>query len=121
MSSAPKLDQALTACLISPNVSDSNLEPANVVDVISDGAKAIRYAAKHLGKEDASDPMGAIEFLARETHDASERIADGLSAIAGALEQVAEAIITLAPQERTSDERDKPGHAGQTGTFVPRA
>jgi ABC-type transporter Mla subunit MlaD len=40
---------AIRASLISPNVSDSNWEPANVVDVIDDLAGAIRGAGERIG------------------------------------------------------------------------
>jgi hypothetical protein len=40
-----ELARVIQAVLSSPNVADSNLEVANVVDVIDDLAKSIRYAA----------------------------------------------------------------------------
>lgn len=40
------LANAILNCLISPNVSDSNLEPANVVDVINRLASSIFELAR---------------------------------------------------------------------------
>lgn len=40
-----ELARVIQAVLSSPNVADSNLEVANVVDVIDDLARSIRYAA----------------------------------------------------------------------------
>jgi hypothetical protein len=58
--------EALRATLISPNVSDSNWEPANVVDVLHDLGNAVE---KHGG-----------------------RVATGLESVASAIRDLAEAI-----------------------------
>jgi hypothetical protein len=55
-------------------------------------AESIRYAANVLGTGNASTPMGAMELLAKETMDGSERIAAALLSISEALEGVASAI-----------------------------
>ncbi len=41
----PELEQALRAVFWSPNVADSNLEPANLVDVLDRLARAIARLA----------------------------------------------------------------------------
>jgi hypothetical protein len=55
-------------------------------------AKAIKYAANVLGTNDATPPMGAIEMLALESKEGSERIAGALSEIASALGDIALAL-----------------------------
>ena len=55
-------------------------------------ADAVRYAAQTLGTNQAATPMGAMELLAMESKEGSERIAAALSAIADSLEGVANAI-----------------------------
>lgn len=45
---------------------------------------------KYLGTGDAGTTMGAIEYLAKETKEASERIAEGLHAIAEAIQYTKE-------------------------------
>lgn len=80
------LADAIRDTLTSPNVSDRNMEPANLVDVLDDIARAIRYTAKHLGTGDAATQMGALEVLAKEVKEGSERVAGGLHAIAEAIE-----------------------------------
>jgi len=80
-----ELAAAIRDTLSSPNVADRNGENANMVDVLDDIARAIRFGAKHLGTKDAASPMGAIEFLAKEVKEGSERVAEGLHAIAEAI------------------------------------
>lgn len=77
---------ALRDTFISPNEADSNLEPANVVDGLFAIARAIRFAGKHLGKEDATDPQGAIEFLAGCVKDGADAVACSLASLAQAVE-----------------------------------
>jgi hypothetical protein len=55
-------------------------------------AESIRYAANVLGTGNAATPMGALELLAKETLDGTERIAAALLSISEALEGVASAI-----------------------------
>ena len=43
--------EAILAAFVSPNVPDFNLEAANVVDVIADLAKSIRYAGELIGEK----------------------------------------------------------------------
>lgn len=65
--------------LVSPNETDSNLEPANVVDGLFAIARAlgrVANALEKLGTANASTPMGAIEMLALEIKNGFERMAD---------------------------------------------
>ena len=78
-------EQALRDTLISPNVPDSNLEPANVVDVIAGAGLNIARAIKRLGTNDAGTNMGAIEVLSNEIKEGSERIANALESVAQAI------------------------------------
>lgn len=48
MSKDREIADALRACLISPNVPDSNLEPANPVDVIAGAGHNIANALKRI-------------------------------------------------------------------------
>ena len=54
------LTEALARVFISPNVSDSNGESANLVDTTAELARAIRWAAQKLGTGTANTPMGAL-------------------------------------------------------------
>ena len=46
---------------------------------IADGLFAIAEALNNLGTANASTPMGAIEMLAKEVRDGSDRLASALS------------------------------------------
>jgi len=73
-----KLADAIELTLISPNETDVNLEPANVVDGLFFIGRAIEQVARSLsdlGTAGASTPMGAIEVLALELKTAAELIA----------------------------------------------
>jgi hypothetical protein len=103
---------ALRETLISPNVSDSNMEPANVVDALDGGLHAIARQIKWLGGGDNSDPRGAIEFLAVELKEGLELIAASnlpevidrsSTEISVSLDRIAEAITKLS--ETVSDMR----------------
>jgi hypothetical protein len=72
---------ALLATLISPNVSDSNLEPANLVDVGDRLADAL-WQLVRTGKPEA---VGTIEHLAHSMTEGTHAIADALYAIATAI------------------------------------
>lgn len=72
---------ALSDCLMSPNESDRNLEPANVVDGLFAIARAVDRLANaihKLGTADAATPMGAIETHNIAVRDAAERIAEAI-------------------------------------------
>lgn len=80
-----EIASALRDTLISPNVCDSNLESANVVDALDDGLGRIARALRLLGNADASTPLGALEAHGQCILTASETIA-------GAIRELAEAI-----------------------------
>jgi hypothetical protein len=85
--------QSLRDAFQSPNVLDSNMEEANVVDVIAQVASAIRFAAKHLGNGNASTGgFGAIEGHAMMVRDAGREINYGLDAVAASIDGLAEAV-----------------------------
>ena len=93
MASKPARDQladAVRETLISPNVADSNLEPANVVDVIANGANglfSIAEALQRLGNADASTPMGGLEALGASIKNAGAKLAGSLDNIADAIRE----------------------------------
>lgn len=73
----------LVECLISPNESDRNMEPANVVDglfAIARGLQAVAKAIHALGTNNAAYPEGgqpgAIELLAKEVRDGFAQISN---------------------------------------------
>ena len=87
-----QLSETLQNVLTSPNVADSNLEPANLVDVIDDVARSIRSGLKWLGNGDASTHFGAIEGHGMAILDAATKIENGLDGIASAIHELATAI-----------------------------
>lgn len=87
-----RVADALLETLISPNVCDSNLEAANVVDALDGIGRAIRHGLKWLGTGDAATPMGAIEAHGSMVIEAAEKVEAGLESIARALDGLAEAI-----------------------------
>ena len=60
-------------------------EPEDVIDSISDVAKAIRVVAKDLGLGNAGTEMGAIEFHAVTIKEAAEAIASAIRDLAQAI------------------------------------
>lgn len=85
-----EIANALRDCLISPNVLDSNLEAANVVDAIAHlagGVKNVDKALRYLGTNDTATPMGALELHAKAVLDSAERIAIALHAVADAIRE----------------------------------
>jgi hypothetical protein len=84
--SRPSLtDDGLRAAFISPNVADSNLEPANVVDVIDKLAVYVKAALTS-----PRPPYG--DGQASNVVDVLGGVADGLREIAYALHEIAEAV-----------------------------
>ncbi len=78
----PLID-ALHSCFISPNVADSNLEAANLVDVIQNVARALH----NLGNSDAATRMGAIEAHGKAVYDGAELIAGAINNLAEAIRE----------------------------------
>jgi hypothetical protein len=83
--------QAIVHTLESPNVADSNLEPANVVDVIDHLSRSARRIADAItpnitgGKDEAG---GHVESLT----EAVMGMTNGLCRIASSIESLAEAV-----------------------------
>lgn len=85
-----QLASAIRETLISPNIPDSNLEPANVVDVIANGANglfSIAESLQRLGNADASTPMGGLEALGASIKNAGTKLAGSLDNIADAIRE----------------------------------
>lgn len=76
---------ALMDALISSNNGDSTFDTVNLVDGLVTGLGRIATALKYLGLADAATPFGAIEALCMEMKESSQRIANGLEAIAEAI------------------------------------
>lgn len=78
-------NETLRACFISPNVSDSNWEPANMVDAIDALGSSVERAARSLGNADACTPMGGLEALGKQIGETGELVADALNNVAAAI------------------------------------
>ena len=83
-----EIGNALFGVFTSPNVSDSNYEAANMVDVIDRLGHQIQNAAKWLGNGDASTHMGALEAHGKA-------VLEGCTAVASAISDLAEAVRQL--------------------------
>jgi len=79
--------EALRDVFQSPNVSDNNFEIANVVDALDSVARAMVFAAKHLGNGDASTQWGALEAHGKAMLDAAETVGSGLHDLADAVRE----------------------------------
>ncbi len=82
---------AIVETLRSPNVSDSNFEPANVVDVLNhlgNGAHRIATAITPIAAAGTNASGGHIESLT----EAVMGISDGLCAISESINHLAEAV-----------------------------
>jgi hypothetical protein len=75
--------QAITAALISPNVSDANLEAANLVDV----GDRMGDALWKLARTDDPKVVGTIEAHGQAMKEAAGIIADALYALADAVRE----------------------------------
>lgn len=85
---------AIRDSLISPNVPDSNMEAANVVDVIAGAGYNIARAIRLLGNADASTPMGGLEAHGKTVLEAGDNIAGAISELAQAVNSLAEKLHT---------------------------
>lgn len=84
-----QVEAAIRDGLVSTSEADSTLNPANVVDGLFAIARAMAFAAKHLGKEEASGPQGCLEFLAGKVEDGAARIAESIDGLADAVNRLA--------------------------------
>jgi hypothetical protein len=85
MAEQDRIAGALMETLFSSNDGSSTFDPVNLVDGLVAGLGKIARALKDLGLADASTPFGAIEALSLELKESSQRIANGLEAIAEAI------------------------------------
>jgi hypothetical protein len=81
------LTEALTEVFQSHDeaLTDAYGGAVNLVDGLVYGLGRIATALKYLGVGDAATPFGAIEALCMEMKESSQRIADGLEALAEAV------------------------------------
>lgn len=80
---------AMRDTLISPNVLDRNMEPANIVDALDYAGTNLGHISAsldRLGVNGANTGCGAIELLAREIRDGAQAIANAIMALADAVE-----------------------------------
>lgn len=86
------LANAISGAFISPNVADSNLEPANIVDAL-DGlvrmTRAVANAITPMGAAPAETPNGGI---VRSLTEAVFYAAESLGSISNSIHDLAEAI-----------------------------
>jgi hypothetical protein len=83
--------EALQNVLVSPNVSDSNGEAANLVDVLGNLASAVWFA--HGWRTDPSRRPNAIEGHGEAIKEAARSIESGLESVATAIDGLAIAIL----------------------------
>jgi hypothetical protein len=84
VTTSDKVASAIDRNFTSPNVSDSNLEAANVVDALDNVAKALWCLSRRGMLTDDQRP-GAIEFLAEEIHLGLDHVANALNRVAAAI------------------------------------
>jgi hypothetical protein len=89
-SNADAIAETLHHVLVSPNVADSNMETANLVDVVHELAQAVRSGLKWLGTGDAMTTMGAIEAHGVMVKEAAATIASALGDLASAIRETHE-------------------------------
>lgn len=89
-----EIAESLERCFISPNVSDSNLEPANVVDVIDRAARNLSRIANAITPTEAlamqTPSGGRVGSLTEAVIFASEslmKIADAIGDLASAVRE----------------------------------
>jgi hypothetical protein len=76
--------QAIVESLISPNVSDSNLEAANLVDVGDDISRALWKLAR---TEEANGQPGTLMAHGEAMKEAARLIADAIYSLAQAIRE----------------------------------
>lgn len=80
------LSDTLSFLLTADDLQNALGSPANITDALFVGLTKIAAQLRGLGLADAATPFGAIEALCVEMKKSSQRIADGLHAIADAIE-----------------------------------
>lgn len=81
------LSESIHDCLVSPNETDRNGEPANMTDALFEIGRVIMRVGQEIGKEGATG-MGAIEGLGVCVKEAGEQIASAISDLAEAIREV---------------------------------
>ena len=84
--------ESLERCFISPNVADSNLEPANVVDVIDRAARNLSRIAHAITPTDAQAMQTPDGHRVGSLTEAVIYAADSLTKIAKAIGDLASAV-----------------------------
>lgn len=84
-----RLADTLASILTSPNVSDSNNEPANLVDVFDEISRCLWFA---LAPERGMKRVNAIELHGEAIKDAAQKIEIGLDGVAEAINNLAAAV-----------------------------
>lgn len=84
--SVSELANVIDRCFISPNVSDSNMEPANVVDVIDDAARSLSRIAY------AITPKDAVQMRFGSLTESVIYAANNMGKIAEAIKELANAV-----------------------------
>lgn len=106
-------ENALRSVFESPNVSDSNMEPANIVDVGARIARSIsRLALSITPGSDVSPGHDEAGGTVTSLTEAVMGITSGLFRIADAMGRIAEAIETMS----TSEERPIPPRDPEVGS-----
>jgi hypothetical protein len=77
---------ALRAVFVSPNVTDSNLEAANVVDAIDELSRAVWCATRRSGSPHHSE-LGAIDAHGEAIREAAATIATAIDNLAAAIRE----------------------------------
>lgn len=68
---------------------------------LEDVAKAIRFAAKHLGTGDAATDMGALEAVGAVIRDTGEAVASAIGGVAQSIDGLADALNNVADAVRS--------------------
>ena len=80
------LADALRDVLTSPNVPDSNMEPANIVDALDDLSRGIWFGLGPKGEPPARRP-NSIEIHSEAIREAGASIASAIHELAAAIRQ----------------------------------
>jgi hypothetical protein len=75
----------LADCFISPNVSDSNAEAANLVDVVN----YVAHALRKLASTDIPHDAGPVQQIAFAIERAGDKLADAINKLATAISDAA--------------------------------
>lgn len=84
--------EAIRAALISPNVPDDNLEPANIVDVVNRLSRMTLHVADAITARAAANGSDAMGGTVGSLTEAVMGITAGLAKVAEAIHDLAEAV-----------------------------